>query len=34
MSNTILNILVVRIRATSFVGGVASVPCRNAPVRR
>lgn len=34
MSNTILNILVVRIRAASFVGGGASVPSRIAPVCR
>jgi heme/copper-type cytochrome/quinol oxidase subunit 4 len=33
MSNTIFNILIVRIRTASFAG-VGSVLCRNAPVRR
>jgi hypothetical protein len=33
MSNTIFNILIVRIRTASFAG-VGSVPYRNAPVRR
>ncbi len=34
MSNKLFNTLVVRIRATSLIGGAGSVPYRNAPACR